>query len=136
MAAWCKSSCERNRKICDKIEVEACAKNCNTAFGGVADFCPIKLGKFTSCVDGDELRCKAGAKIRTKGCKDLSRDVSLCIMLKSVKPEERCKSQCTEYGQCQIVDGSCTATAEDCDKLDKCKGGKCSIVDNICTPKS
>lgn len=135
MAAWCKAACERNGATCDSIDVPACATNCTTAFGGVVDFCPVKVATFTSCVDASETRCKAGAKLRPQGCDDESFAVAGCIMLNAMKPEERCVSHCTDFGQCEIVEGACTATSEGCEKVEECKGGKCEIVDNICTPK-
>ncbi len=135
MPAWCKAQCERNGKVCAEIDVAGCTTNCTTAFGGVADFCPGRVATFAQCVEKNEMRCKAGAKLRPEGCKEESFQVAGCIMLAAMKPEERCKSRCDEYGQCDIIDGACTATPAGCEKVARCQGGKCTIADNMCQPK-
>ena len=136
MAAWCKSTCERNVEICAEIDAAQCSDNCTSAFGAVSDFCPIRLAHFTRCIDADELRCKAGAKIRAKGCDDESREMTFCLMTHAIKPEERCKGgACDEYGQCELIDGVCTATQSICDKLEKCADKTCVVTDNMCSPQ-
>ena len=54
----------------------------------------------------------------------------------TVSAEERCKSaHCDEYGQCELIDGVCTATPETCAKVDACKKAGCEIENNMCMPK-
>jgi len=134
MAAWCQKQCTRNGVSCESIDVAGCSDNCTEAFGSVRDFCPIRLTNFTQCVEESELRCKAGAKIRPTGCDDSSAQMAFCLMTFAQDPASRCKGpHCEEYGQCELIDGVCTATPESCEKLEMCSGGKCKVANNMCS---
>ena len=138
----CNAECDRNAATCAELDVEGCKKRCSTTLGETG-VCEQLVVEFFTCLKATSYKCKAGNKLRPKGCGTQAMKVGACVYKQKAMQKEKptnCDELCKQEGRCTMKDGLCVATSQkDCEASASCKeAGWCTFMVNFCgnTPKN